>query len=251
MSYVYIVADQEANTQLTATLGDQARPDVVWNATSSLWQCCGINDQGSPECDSPTNQTFTAPGPASLIQYFSISANFKATSTSIASSASTRGSSSTTAAGAAHTTSDIVGAASAASQPRPSSGQSSSLSSAPAPSSSNVSPGVIVGIAIGCALAGLVLMLLAGLIFFRWYAARWKREQIAELGCNVSKHIEELPADEPLSRAATVRDVRPLRRSILEIGNASTANLQRFEVAERGSGFWPFARTHGGDHQNV
>ena len=57
-------------------------PDVTWNSTSGLWQCCGVDSSNNPACDDPTNEQFIAPSPAALQTIFSISRDgWPATST--------------------------------------------------------------------------------------------------------------------------------------------------------------------------
>lgn len=62
----------------------QFLPDVTWNSTSGLWQCCGVDSNNNPACDDPTNEQFIAPLPAALQTIFSISRDgWTATSTTL------------------------------------------------------------------------------------------------------------------------------------------------------------------------
>lgn len=50
---------------------DRVLRDVVWNGTSSLWNCCGANAaNGNPQCEAPTDETFNAPAPSALQTYY-------------------------------------------------------------------------------------------------------------------------------------------------------------------------------------
>lgn len=62
----------------------QFLPDVTWNSTSGLWQCCGVDSNNNPACNDPTNEQFIAPSPAALQTIFSISRDgWTATSTTL------------------------------------------------------------------------------------------------------------------------------------------------------------------------
>jgi len=132
---------------------DQARPDVVWNATAQIWHCCGIDGDGNPDCEDPTNETFAAPAPESLVAYFAISSGFVATSTSIAASSASSAASSTT-----------VSTASLA-PPVVSSTSASALSSSTAHSGSSpsLSKGAAAGVGVGCAVG---VIIIAGLVAY-------------------------------------------------------------------------------------
>ena len=47
-------------------IGHEAYPDVVFNSTLSLWQCCGNDANGIIQCQHPTDDTFNAPAPSLL-----------------------------------------------------------------------------------------------------------------------------------------------------------------------------------------
>ncbi|KAN0095456.1 hypothetical protein V8E51_016167 [Hyaloscypha variabilis] len=68
---------------------DQDLPDIVYNTTTQIWHCCGVIN-GSVRCDTPSDETFSAPAPSQL------SATFTVASTPITSAASTSTSSTTT-----------------------------------------------------------------------------------------------------------------------------------------------------------
>lgn len=62
----------------------QFLPDVTWNSTFGLWQCCGVDSENIPACDDPTKEQFIAPSPAALHTIFSISRDgWMATSTAL------------------------------------------------------------------------------------------------------------------------------------------------------------------------
>jgi len=59
---------------------DRTVRDVVWNATSALWNCCGANAaNGNAQCNAPTDETFNAPAPAALQTYYQAGASHAAT----------------------------------------------------------------------------------------------------------------------------------------------------------------------------
>ena len=146
---------------------DQARPDVVWNATTQIWHCCGIDGNGNPDCEDPTNETFAAPAPASLVAYFTITSGFVATSTSIAGSSTPSAASSTSA--SAPSTS-----ASAASTSVP----ALSSSTAHAGSSPSISRGAAAGIGVGGAVA--VIIIIGGLVAYILHSLKRKRRHHVE-----------------------------------------------------------------------
>lgn len=44
-------------------------PDVIYTPEKNQWSCCGSGKNGSRGCDNPTDSTFAASAPASLISY--------------------------------------------------------------------------------------------------------------------------------------------------------------------------------------
>ncbi|KAL3428432.1 hypothetical protein PVAG01_01941 [Phlyctema vagabunda] len=49
----------------------QAFPDITWNNTARLWQCCGVNPSTNVlNCNAPTNEQFDAPGPNFIRTYW-------------------------------------------------------------------------------------------------------------------------------------------------------------------------------------
>ncbi|MCJ1358533.1 MAG: hypothetical protein MMC33_008533 [Icmadophila ericetorum] len=50
----------------TLKCGDQTKPDIVFNATSGLWNCCGADSQKIVHCQSPIDETVDAPAPSLL-----------------------------------------------------------------------------------------------------------------------------------------------------------------------------------------
>lgn len=43
---------------------------MIYNATTSLWACCGSDDKGQLDCANATDETFGAPSPQQLDAYF-------------------------------------------------------------------------------------------------------------------------------------------------------------------------------------
>ncbi|TID25718.1 hypothetical protein E2P81_ATG03508 [Venturia nashicola] len=49
----------------------RAFPDVVWNSTMRLWQCCGADGKaGNLNCENATDERFDAPGPKFIKTYW-------------------------------------------------------------------------------------------------------------------------------------------------------------------------------------
>ena len=128
---------------------DQARPDVVWNATTQLWYCCGVDSGGNPNCEDPTNESFDAPAPTSLVAYFTVTPGSVATSTSIAVSATSSISSSTSS------------VASSTSAP------ANVSSTAHSGSHAKLSAGAAAGIGVGCTAAVVIIGCLIACMFLR------------------------------------------------------------------------------------
>ncbi|PMD15333.1 hypothetical protein NA56DRAFT_754082 [Hyaloscypha hepaticicola] len=124
---------------------DMARPDVIWNSTTNLWQCCGADASGYPQFNDPTDNTFAAPALSALIPYFTIISGFTSTSTSIISTSASTGSSTPSVA---------------------------SHSATPPSSSARLSTGAIAGIAVGCGLAGIIFGVVTIVLLFRRRAVR-------------------------------------------------------------------------------
>ena len=127
---------QEPGVAESALLGDQNHPDIVYNATTGLWSCCGeLNNQVA--CNSPTDQTFQAPAPLDLSPYAVSASRLQSTSASTSATESTQ-------------------------PPAPTSGAAiPATSSAPPGGSSGLSPGAKAGISIGIIL-GVACVVLAG-----------------------------------------------------------------------------------------
>ena len=52
----------------TGWVVDQLYPDVVYNATTNTWSCCGVDPNGTRVCHDPTDpRTFQAPSPEKLL----------------------------------------------------------------------------------------------------------------------------------------------------------------------------------------
>ncbi|KAF2234288.1 hypothetical protein EV356DRAFT_576734 [Viridothelium virens] len=130
-------------------------PDAVYNRTSQLWNCCGINSRGEPTCQSPTDYAFDAPAPEDLQEYYVVP--LRGDSTPLAtwsSNTATSISSSTT----SHATSATLSASqsSAPGSPAPSAPTSRS--------NGGLSSGAIAGIAIGTAI-GVIIVAVCSIYF--------------------------------------------------------------------------------------
>lgn len=131
---------------------DQDLPDVVYNETSGLWQCCGADSNGSPDCPSPTDETFNAPAPSNLVQIFSVPRDgWTATSISIASTLSQLSTTS-------YSNQPLATISSPASS-------ASSIASSLSNHSSTLSTGASAGIGIGAVFSGVFLL---GIVFLLW-----------------------------------------------------------------------------------
>ncbi|KAL8813200.1 MAG: hypothetical protein Q9223_005650 [Gallowayella weberi] len=134
---------------LNRLLGDQPQPDIVYNLTTGLWRCCGIDSKGDVDCDNPKGKTFQAPAPGSLSKFSlsrtSITSQGTQTSTSSASSQSSTTISSTT--------------------------SSTPITTAPPPAvtitggSSDLSSGAKAGISVGVILGVAILALLSAILY--------------------------------------------------------------------------------------
>ena len=153
----------------------ESRPDVVWNSTSSLWQCCGTDSNNEVACESPTKDNFNAPAPESLVAYFTIPNNFVATSTSIVTLTSTSTSTHTTVA------------------------SSSSPTSNSTKSSAGVSAGAAAGIGIGCAIAGICFILILVTLWRRHTDGQRKSQHVPEQKASAvpvaTRDVHSLPTE--------------------------------------------------------
>lgn len=136
--------------------GDQYQPDIVYNSTTGLWNCCGTGTQtGEVTCDDPTDQTFQAPAPEKLLPFSlsstSISSQLSSTLTSAPTSSPGSGS------GSSIPSSTLISAPAAATN----STASSDGSSLSAGAKAGISVGVIAGV--GCA-----IFLALWLVIARW-----------------------------------------------------------------------------------
>ncbi|CAO1598967.1 hypothetical protein XANCAGTX0491_002715 [Xanthoria calcicola] len=115
---------------------DQPQPDVVYNSTTGLWQCCGNDSNGNVDCNNPRGKTFEAPAPDKLSK-FSV---FSSSSSSQRTQSSTSSLSSATSTGAAPAAVTTVPSSDVTAKPG-----SSSLSVG---GKAGISVGVILGVAI-------------------------------------------------------------------------------------------------------
>ncbi|MCJ1326331.1 hypothetical protein MMC10_002995 [Thelotrema lepadinum] len=123
---------------------DLADQEIVYDDTNSLWRCCGSTN-GTPTCESPTNETFQAASPGALEAY------------SIPASTSVSGTTVSTSTGAAAATSSTA-----------------SASSQDAPASMSLSTGALAGIIVGSIVGGGLLVTLFSLALRRV----WKRRRL-------------------------------------------------------------------------
>jgi hypothetical protein len=133
-----------------ATCSDQTLPDVVYNETTDIWHCCGVDSNGDVRCDTPTAETFSAPAPSALSATFTVGASPSTASASLSSTSSTSSS--------------------------PTSSTSSPTQS-PKLSAGGLSGGAKAGIGIGCAIVGLAIL---GLL--AWFFAHRRNKHSIEQG---------------------------------------------------------------------
>lgn len=114
-------------------IGGHAGSQVLYNSTSNLWACCSY-DGGKPDCSNPTNETFAAPGPASLKTIINLPKTGNITSFTPSSTAKSHSSTSS----------------------------SSSSSSSP-----SISRGVAAGIGVGAGFGVVLITILIAFIFIR------------------------------------------------------------------------------------
>jgi hypothetical protein len=160
---------------LIAAEGDTGLPDIVYDSNSGLWKCCGIGS-GIRSCQQPTNESFLAPAPSDLIEFWPVSA------TAISTAASTS----------------------------PSTTKATPSSTAPAASkSSGLSTGAKAGIGVGVTIVGLILIV-SGifLILRRKRVKQWINEDkrgSAELS-GLQKPLE-LPTQGNISSASATYEL--------------------------------------------
>ena len=134
--------------------GGNAEPDIVCNATSFLWHCCGTDSDGAPACDKPTDETFQASSPDSLSP-FSIS--------SVTSSQSTKTTTPSSPPISSTTTTPSGSSSTASSAYNTSTTASSSVTGVK--SNSGLSKGGIAGIIVGAVLGVACILLLSVLLY--------------------------------------------------------------------------------------
>ncbi|KAL8797254.1 MAG: hypothetical protein Q9182_007219 [Xanthomendoza sp. 2 TL-2023] len=134
---------------LNHLLGDQPQPDIVYNSTTGLWRCCGIDSKGDVDCTNPKGKTFQAPAPGSL-------SKFSLSRTSLASQ---------------NTQTSTSSASSQPSTTISSTGSSAPITTAPSPAvtitggSSNLSSGAKAGISVGVILGVAIIALLSAILY--------------------------------------------------------------------------------------
>lgn len=159
--------NQEKSCSLTVCLDDQSRQDAVYNATTEVWACCGVDAAGEVQCNDPTKEIFVAPAPKEMSSTFSVgdlitaaastSASFPSASQTTKSSATTTSVSQVTTVSLA--TSQFQGTAQSTSQ-----AESSSISIA-SPTHKKLSTGTLAAIGIGSTIGVFAIL---GSIFFLW-----------------------------------------------------------------------------------
>lgn len=194
----------------------QFLPDVTWNSTSGLWQCCGVDSNNNPACDDPTNEQFIAPSPTDLQTIFSISrGGWTATSTALLpKSTPLPDASSTTRAHTANpsTTAVVSGAA-----------------STPSISPSGLSNGTKAGVGIAAALTLLAVLGLAAYLVARKRRRRLCSEQHVE---PLAKSDRSVVLHELQAQSLALHEMESKDRRPVEIG---TQNLtHELETRHRG-----------------
>lgn len=114
---------------------DLRLPDVVYNQTTKIWHCCGLIN-GFVRCDTPTDETFSAPAPSALSVTFSVGPT-------------------------------PVTAASSPSSTSPTTSPSASQTSGPQATGGGLSGGAKAGIGAGCAIVGVAIIGLLAWFFSR------------------------------------------------------------------------------------
>lgn len=119
-------------------------PDVVYNQTTKIWHCCGLIN-GSVRCDTPTDETFSAPAPSALSVTFSVGPTPVTAASSPSSTSPTTSPSSTS----------------------PTTSPSASQTSDPQATGGGLSGGAKAGIGVGCAIVGVAIIGLLAWFFSR------------------------------------------------------------------------------------
>jgi len=163
----------------------QFLPDVTWNSTSGLWQCCGVDTHNNPACDDPTNEQFVAPSPAALQTIFSISQDgWTATSTAVLSTSTTLPAASSTTPVSVQSLSTTAAVADA--------------TSTPSVSPSGLSNGTKAGVGLAAALALLIFLSLVAYLVVRKRRSR----------------LRPKPLDEPLAKGDSTVALHELQDQI-------------------------------------
>ena len=110
-------------------------PDVVYNQTTKIWHCCGLIN-GFVRCDTPTDETLSAPAPSALSVTFSVGPT-------------------------------PVTAASFPSSTSPTTSPSTSQTPGPQATGGGLSGGTKAGIGAGCAIVGVAIIGLLAWFFSR------------------------------------------------------------------------------------
>jgi hypothetical protein len=177
----------------------QFLPDVTWNSTSGLWQCCGVDANSNPACDDPTNEQFIAPSPAALQTIFSISRDgWTATSTALPSTSTSLPSASLTTPISAVDLSTSTAV--------------SDATSSPSISPSGLSTGTKAGVGIGAALALLASLGLVAYLVVRKRRRRLCSKQYAEppAKSDSSVALHELQDQSPVFHEMSSKDRLPV-----------------------------------------
>jgi len=154
---------------------DRLRKDVVYNSSRKLWECCGADSAGDPNCGNPTDETFDVPAVNLLVTYYT--AGVKAGSTSSSSSSASK----------------TATVATTASPENSASVSTSASASASAAASSGPSTGAAIGIGVVCGMVG--LSLIGALIFFL-FRRRGRRVLAGKVSSDFGQDAGRGPASE-------------------------------------------------------
>ncbi|KAH8689196.1 hypothetical protein BGW36DRAFT_391968 [Talaromyces proteolyticus] len=62
-------SDADSRSVCASRCADTGLPDITYDSLDGFWKCCGGN-YNERDCQSPTNESFIAPAPSSLVTYW-------------------------------------------------------------------------------------------------------------------------------------------------------------------------------------
>ncbi|KAI9693425.1 MAG: hypothetical protein M1820_009301 [Bogoriella megaspora] len=201
--------------QMLTHAASQPFPQIVYESSSSNWACCFVDpDSNAVECDRPTNETWSAPGPEKIETIATPPLTTWITSLEAV----------TSSVGTTETTMTPGSTTSLTSSSPSSTKAATSASPTPGPSSYGLSPGAKGGIAIGVIAGAALIGVLAWVLLRR---RNWKKEIADSRGARESAYEKpELPSEsivrdgyKPLVELSSGRDGEYLHELPVDTGD--------------------------------